>query len=131
MSNEVVECTMVKTQIYTNNQLTLEVQEHRDTINVKWTGKSIDRNPAEFLTPILVRVVKKSSDQSKRIVFDFKELSYMNSSTITPIIKILERGRRGTTPITVQYDDNKRWQDLSFSALKIFGTKDGRIEIVT
>jgi len=121
----------VKTQTYSNNQLTLEVQEHSDTINVKWTGKSIDRDPAEFLTPVLVRVVKKSSDQSKRIVFDFKELSYMNSSTITPIIKILERGRRGTTPITVQYDDKKRWQDLTFSALKIFGTKDGRVEIVT
>jgi hypothetical protein len=53
----------------------------------------------------------------------------MNSSTITPIIKILERAKKGKMNVTIQYDKLLKWQDLSFSALKIFQTKDKRVEI--
>jgi len=53
----------------------------------------------------------------------------MNSSTITPIIKILERAKRGSTHVTVLYDKSLKWQDLIFSALTIFTTKDKRVEI--
>jgi hypothetical protein len=53
----------------------------------------------------------------------------MNSSTITPIIKVLERAKRGTTPISLLYQRAVKWQDLSFSALGIFETKDRRVTI--
>jgi hypothetical protein len=53
----------------------------------------------------------------------------MNSSTITPIIKTLERAKRGKTRVTVTYLKSLKWQDVIFSALEIFRTKDGRVEI--
>jgi hypothetical protein len=53
----------------------------------------------------------------------------MNSSTITPIIKVLERGKKGKNKITVIYEKSLRWQEVNFSALKIFETTDQRIEI--
>jgi len=120
---------MGQTKTYTNNLLNLEVEENNSAINIRWTGKSVDREPAKFITPILVDSIRKSGDQSKRITLDFRELAYMNSSTITPIIKMLERAKRGKTRVTVIYLKSLKWQDVIFSALEIFRTKDGRVAI--
>jgi hypothetical protein len=114
---------------YVSNSLKLEVQENTDSITTDWIGKSIDRNPGQFLNPILVKLIKKGNETHKRIVLDFRKLEYMNSSTITPIIKILERAKKGKMNVTIQYNRLLKWQDLSFSALKIFQTKDKRVEI--
>ena len=120
---------MAKSEIYTHQLLTIEVTEGDDAIKAAWKGKSIAREPGKFITPILMRVIKSSGDTDKRVMLDFREIAYMNSSTITPIIKILERAKRGSTNITVLYNKSLKWQDLIFSALTIFTTKDNRVEI--
>ena len=120
---------MGKKESYVSNSLNIEIQENRDSITTYWTGKSIDRNPGQFINPILVDLVRRSNEDNKRIVLDFQKLDYMNSSTITPLIKILERANKGRMNITVQYRKQLKWQDLSFSALKIFQTEDKRVEI--
>jgi hypothetical protein len=120
---------MGKSETYTSNLLNIEVKENEDAIHMKWTGKSVHRKPSEFITPILVDLLKRSSAEEKRIVLDFRNLNYMNSSTITPVIKILERAKRGSVSITVLYQKSVKWQDLSFSALEIFQTKDRRVQI--
>ena len=120
---------MAKSEIYTQQMLTIEVMEDKDTIDAVWRGKSIDREPGKFITPILTRMVKTSNYNQKRVTLNFRELEYMNSSSITPVIKILERAKRGSTRITVLYNKSLKWQDLIFSALTIFKTKDNRIEI--
>ncbi|MCP3950652.1 MAG: DUF1987 domain-containing protein [Desulfobacterales bacterium] len=98
-------------------------------MDVKWFGKSVDRQPSKFISPILVKVLGMASVNNKRIVLDFRELTYMNSSTITPIIKILERAKNGMTQITILYKISLKWQELNFSALEIFGTNDDRLKI--
>ena len=120
---------MAKDQKYTNNLLTIEVVEQDAQIDVKWEGKSIDREPAKFLSPILIQVLKAASDLNKRIVMDFQQLKYMNSSTITPLIKILDRAKKGTTKVTILYHKATKWQELNFTALEIFQTDDNRLEI--
>ncbi len=120
---------MGKQESYAKNLLKIEILENEDSITTSWTGKSIDRNPGQFINPILVKLVNKSNEENKRIVLDFRKIVYMNSSTITPLIKILERANRGKIYITVEYNKNLKWQDLNFSALKIFQTKDKRVEI--
>ncbi len=120
---------MGNAEIFTSNLLSLEVKENETSINIKWTGVSIERKPSKFITPILVNAIKNSSDRNKRIILDFRELAYMNSSTITPVIKILERAKRGETQIEVLYQKSMKWQDIIFSALEIFQTKDRRVEI--
>ena len=114
---------------YTNNLLTIEVAEQDTSIDVKWAGKSIDREPAKFISPILVQILKSASEMNKRIVMDFQNLKYMNSSTITPIIKILDRAQKGMTKITILYCKSTKWQELNFTALEIFNTDDNRLEI--
>ena len=120
---------MGTTESFVSNLLTIDIKENKNSINIDWIGKSIDRKPDKFITPILVNAIKKSSDCNKRVILDFRKLDYMNSSTITPIIKILERAKRGTNQITLLYEKTLKWQDLTFSALEIFQTKDQRVQI--
>ncbi len=120
---------MKKPELFTNKFLTIRVVEHENSIDVSWKGKSVDREPSKFISPILVKVLEMAGDLNKRIIMDFQSMSYMNSSTITPIIKILERAKSGMTKITIFYQKSLKWQELNFSALEIFKTKDNRLEI--
>lgn len=120
---------MSKTEKYTNDLLNISVTEESDHIRMHWSGKSIARKPSIFITPILIKVLKGSIEREKRMILDFCDIEYMNSSTITPIIKILERARRSKVGVTVEYLVALKWQDLIFSALEIFQTKDRRILI--
>ena len=120
---------MNKTEKFTNDLLQISVTEENDHINIHWSGKSIDRKPSVFITPILIRVLKRSIERDKRMIMDFCDIEYMNSSTITPIIKVLERAKRSKVSVTVKYLGSLKWQHLIFSALEIFQTRDNRIEI--
>ncbi len=120
---------MMTPEKYTNKDLSIEVVENQTSIDVKWDGKSIDREPSKFISPILVKVLEMAATMNKRITMDFQHLSYMNSSTITPIIKILERAKKGMTKITILYRKSLKWQELNFSALEVFRTDDNRLEI--
>lgn len=120
---------MAKPKKFTNGLLVIEVHEEEEHITAIWLGKSVEREPGKVITPILVRLVRRSSEKGKRLILDFRSLAYMNSSTITPIIKILERAKRGSTQVTVIYDSTLKWQDLIFSALTIFKTKDDRVQL--
>ena len=114
---------------YTDDQLTIEVTEDDANVSLVWKGRSIVRKPNDFVMPIMLDALSVANESGKRLVLDFQELEYMNSSTLTPIIKILERARRGETQLTVIYKESLRWQDLSFAALRIFETQDTRVEI--
>jgi hypothetical protein len=120
---------MMTLKKYSNKHLSIEVAENQTSIDVKWDGKSIDREPSKFISPILVKVLEMAGTMNKRITMDFQSLSYMNSSTITPIIKILERAKKGMTKITILYRKSLKWQELNFSALEVFRTDDNRLQI--
>jgi anti-anti-sigma regulatory factor len=120
---------MKDTRTFTNNSLEIKVTENEDSIKLTWSGKSIDREPGKFISPILLDIIKRSTDAGKRVILDFGKLAYMNSSTITPIIKVLERAKKGKNKITVTYEKSLRWQEVNFSALRIFETADQRVEI--
>ncbi|MCE9501298.1 MAG: hypothetical protein K8R21_12495 [Leptospira sp.] len=115
-------------QVFTEEQLKMEILEGAE-IEVHWLGKSVQRNPSGFIIPILSDVMKRGLEENKAVVWDFRQLEYMNSSTITPIIKTLEMVKKGSGKVRLIYNKTKKWQDLSFSALRIFETKDGRIQV--
>lgn len=114
---------------YSEERLRIEIKDNQDAIEVSWFGKSDQRNPNQFIVPIMQEVLKAGLEARKQIIWNFVDLEYMNSSTITPIIKSLEQAKRNANRVRVLYNRSKKWQDLSFSALRIFETKDGRIEV--
>ena len=82
---------MGNVQTYDNNQLHVEVDAADRAVTMRFLGKSMLREPGEFLLPLLLKTLSEAIDGKKRIVLDFRELAYMNSSTLTPVIKILAR----------------------------------------
>lgn len=115
-------------ETFKSNLLTIEIAEDDSSINIKWLGKSIDREPGVFVIPIITEAMERGSD-SRKIIMDFRSLEFMNSSSITPISKILEIAKGGSCRLQILYNKSANWQELSFSALKIFETRDKRIEI--
>jgi len=121
---------MNKTEVFKSNLLHIELVENDTSISSNWKGKSIDRKPGLFITPILMKLLKEGNEGDKEIVLDFREIEYMNSSTITPVIKVLERAKRREGKITVLYKKSLKWQELIFTALEIFQTKDQKVQII-
>lgn len=119
--------TIIKS--FENAQFQVEKSEDDHDLILRLLGKSILRDPNEFLMPILLETVTEANNKKKRVLIDFTDLVYMNSSTLTPIIKILERIMINDGHIMLLYKKSLKWQDISFSALVIFQTKDKRIEI--
>ncbi len=114
---------------YNSNLLTLIVEEDDSTIKIRWLGKSADRTPGIFINPILNDALEKSINSNKELIMNFTELEFLNSSTVAPIVKILDRTKRGTNRLLIEYAKALNWQELSFSALIVFQTKDNRIQI--
>lgn len=121
---------MANTVTHKSNLLTIEVEENDEYISIKWVGKSADRTPGVFISPILNDALAKSDTGKKEVILDFRNLEFMNSSSVAPIVKSLDRAKRENTRMTIKYSRSLNWQDLSFSALTVFQTKDNRIKII-
>ena len=113
---------------FTDRSLTIEI--HSDsTVQVSWRGRSTARDPEQFILPILTQALDTAGAEDKPLVLDFRHLEYMNSSTVTPLIRVLGEARKRNLQLTVLYDKKLNWQALNFSALEVFHTEDNRIEI--
>src|SRR5579859_1476942 len=114
---------------YHDGSLTLALRDTDDGVYVLWTGKSTARDPGPFILDVLMRATEIGAASGKPLVLDFQDIGYMNSSTITPLIRVLEKAKRGQAAVRVLYRKALRWQALNFTALEVFETADKRIEI--
>lgn len=121
---------MSKFEGMTDGPLTIERTDESGDLCLRFIGKSILRDPSELLQPILLQVLEEAGTNSQRLILDFRGLTYMNSSTFTPLVKTLEKARLGTATLTVIYNETAKWQTVSFTALTIFNTSDGRVTVV-
>jgi hypothetical protein len=116
-------------QIYVDGPLTLTLLDAPQEVRLKWEGQSVAREPASFVLPVLNRALEMGSGSRRPVIIDFQQLEYLNSSTITPVIRFLEQARRSNQEVTVVYRKDLKWQALSFTALELFRTPDHRIEV--
>ena len=116
-------------QTFQQHTLTLELHDESEAISLVWSGRSTGREPGLFIVPVLSRAVELGRAQNKPLVLDFQSMAYMNSSTITPIIRLLGKAMRTLNKVRVIYRKDLKWQELSFTALEVFQTPDQRIEI--
>ncbi len=117
------------TKQYVQGDLTLELRESAVELRLAWRGKSADREPGRFLVPVLSEALERARGKGVPLVMDFCALDYMNSSTFTPVVKMLDESRRLSVPVVLEYSLARKWQALSFSALRTFETLDGRIKV--
>ncbi len=99
--------------------LTLELTDEGSEVLVRWLGRSTAREPRTFLQPVLTRMLDASVALKKPLVLDFRALEYLNSSTITPVVRLLQQAKLADGRVVVRYRDDLQWQRLSFTALKV------------
>lgn len=116
-------------QTFQENALTLELRDEEGAVSLVWSGRSTGREPGAFIVPVLSRAVELGRVHGKPVVLDFQAMAYMNSSTITPIIRLLSKAMRSASNVSVVYKKDLKWQELSFTALEVFQTSDQRISI--
>jgi hypothetical protein len=114
---------------YVQGELAIELSQAPAEIRLTWRGKSADREPSRFLVPVLTEALQRAREAGVPLVMDFSALDYMNSSTFTPVVKALDESRRLSVPVVLEYSVRRKWQALSFSALRTFETLDGRIKV--
>lgn len=114
---------------YVRGELTLELRHAPGEVRLVWRGKSTDREPGRFLVPVLTEAFESAHAAEVPLILDFAALEYMNSSTFTPVVKALDDSRRLSVRVVLEYSLSRRWQALSFSALRTFETLDGRIKL--
>lgn len=98
-------------------------------LSLELKGKCIIRDANDTLMQIFASAMKESKNTGARLVLDFRQVTYMNSSSFAPIIKVLEKARLGQQALTIYFDGTQKWQTVSFSAMTIFKTPDARIRI--
>ncbi|MDJ0763942.1 MAG: hypothetical protein QNJ97_13255 [Myxococcota bacterium] len=91
------------------------VVEAGNPVTIQWLGVSQFRNPSDFIDPYFEKLVEAL--QGKEVVVDFANLKYMNSSTVSPIIKMCRLFDEKSVPTTIVYNKSSDWQAATFKAL--------------
>lgn len=98
-------------------------------LQLVWSGKSNDRQPGKILAPYFGKALQHAATESVPLELHFETLDYLNSSTITAIIQVIQDARARGVKLVIVFDPNRRWQKLSFDALRVFVRDDGLVEL--
>jgi len=99
-------------------ELRVEVTKTDAVLTARWLGRSTTADPTLTLKPFLDEVpVQIHKDLA--VELDLTQLEYMNSSTFKPILAFVQNASKSASKVTVRYDANKHWQQMSFKTLKL------------
>lgn len=111
------------------DSLRIEVEDHPGRAVVRWLGVSDTREPGERLTPFLESLIDQF--EGKQVTIDFRQLGYMNSATVSPIIAFVKaldaRGIRST----LLFDAALDWQRLNARSLDAISRLLSHVEVRT
>ncbi len=99
------------------------------TLRLDWTGRSTEQNPGDTLRPFFDAILTMASETGCGLELHFEELEFLNSSTVTAVIQVIRKARGQGTSLVIVFDQSRKWQVLSFDALKSFQLPDGLLQI--
>jgi hypothetical protein len=106
----------------------MEVDEP-PAVRLLWQGKSNDRQPDKVLGPIFAGALDRVTERKAPLELHFESLEHFNSSTITSLIQLIQEARGRGARLVVVFDPQRKWQKLSFDALRVFVKADGLFEL--
>lgn len=101
------------------------VQAAGSALTLTWRGKSTDRAASRLICPFLASAVDRAGADGVPLEMHFEQLDYLNSSTVTAIIQIIQIAHVKSVRLAIVFDPRLRWQRLTFDALKVFARGDG------
>jgi hypothetical protein len=73
--------------------------------------------------------MRRAFESASSVEFDFRSVEYMNSSSIRPILELLQSASSKSETVRVRYDGSKNWQRLSFQAIGAVLATLGNVEM--
>ena len=105
--------------------LKIDIVEADNSVRLHWLGMSNERQPEKILKPFFATVLDGAGQSNRAIELHFENIERFNSSTILCIIQLIQEARHKNIRLEVVYDPSRKWQRLSFDALRIFDKSDG------
>lgn len=105
--------------------LKIDIVDADAALRLHWLGMSNERQPEKVLKPFFATVLDGAATGNKAIELHFEQIERFNSSTILCIIQLIQEARHRNVRLEVVYDPTRKWQRLSFDALRIFDKSDG------
>jgi hypothetical protein len=105
--------------------LKIDIVEQDTALRLHWLGMSNERQPEKVLKPFFATVLAGAAATNKTVELHFENIERFNSSTILCIIQLIQEARHKNIRLEVVYDPSRKWQRLSFDALRIFDKADG------
>lgn len=111
------------------DDLTIEAsQADSGPLKLVWKGKSDDRYPGKILAPYFAKVLDHAGTLGQGVEMHFEKLDHFNSSTIAAVIRFIQDARGKAVKLVIVYNQQLKWQKLSFDALRVFA-KDDLLEL--
>lgn len=98
------------------DELTIQVAQEGDTLTLSWSGISEIQNPEQGLGPYLQRIVKGLTAQ--KVAVDFRQLEYMNSATLQPILQMIRELNERQIPTKLLFDQSMESQRITYRCLQ-------------
>src|SRR4051812_47404025 len=102
--------------LLTNDRLTIECSVAKPVYTLVWRGECDFRNPLEVLGPTLNRLIPELYD--RKVVLDFRQLTFMNSSSVTPILSFIKAVCMKGIPVHLIYTASLSWQRTTASSMR-------------
>ncbi|MFC1669997.1 hypothetical protein ACFL20_06350 [Spirochaetota bacterium] len=106
---------------YRFNELTITIEDNLSEIIMKWNGVSRDKNPATKLVPFFNDFL--TTIENKKVKIDLTDVMRVNSSTILPIIYLIQSLEEMQCETQFCIDKNSQWQDAAFKAIEVLVLK--------
>lgn len=105
------------------DELAVEPKTTKNQLILHFKGAIHSAAPEDFLGPYLDRAVEEARSGGLQLVCDFRELEYMNSASIPPLIHLLRRMAEMKLSGEFIYDAKRKVQTASFRALDVIARK--------
>jgi hypothetical protein len=110
--------------------LTIKAELQPGRVVLTWLGTSNSRDPGNALRPYFEMALAEAVKNGAVLEMHFEQLSYFNSSTVSALLRFIERAERKATHLKLFYDGTKRWQSHNFEAFQLLKRQDASIEIL-
>lgn len=110
------------------DELTIRFATEGEKSLITWHGTSEIEDPAARIAGFLRSLIPKIENKSCRM--DFRQLDYMNSATLQPVLLILKEYNAAGIYTEIVYDPGVDWQRIVFRSVAAISTTLEKISVV-
>jgi hypothetical protein len=112
-----------------SGELRIDAVEKSPSLRLDWSGRSHERNPGLVIAPWLDGALTEARVKGLSLEAHFERLEFFNSATVTALIQLIRKARAQGIALVIVFNAEKKWQALTFDALRSFELPDGLLRI--